>query len=103
MCFVGTRKIIPKPILASGQSQITTHFIFVDPVIWMATARRCSARCFYNGFDKKTRYDGSFGFRCYFFCVNDFLGCENDSFFRRACHFNVELLVAQDLRVSLCI
>ena len=67
----------------------------------MTTAGRRPARRFHDGFDEKTRDGGSFRFRCDLFGVYEFLGSENNSFLRRACHFNVELLVAQDLGVSL--
>lgn len=67
----------------------------------MATAWRRPARCFHDSLDEKAWNGGSLRFRRDFFGVYDFLGRENDPFLRRARHFNVELLIAQDLCVSL--
>ena len=67
----------------------------------MATAWRRPARRFHDSFDEKAWNRGSLRFRCDLFGGYEFLGRENNSFLRRACHFNVELLVAQDLGVSL--
>lgn len=69
----------------------------------MATAWRRPARRFHDSIDEKAWNRGSLRFRSDFFGVYDFLGRENDPFLRGTRHFNVELLVAQDLCVSLSI